>query len=324
MLSCFPLLPFFLFSISMSSSLSLHTRRTFLRTAWERTLAAGMLASLPVSLLNAAELNAAEQKSTKKPLYSCSSINFMSLSLEKACERIAELGFDAIDIWGGLGCQHLKQVADELKPEGLKTILEKNCLKLCGFSLYGVGYAPYAKLLGQCGGGIAIHGSRRRGEGSVTEDMKKYMDEIKPLLDLCEENNSFLAIENHGGGDLLNKMDTLKAFVDLNKSKRLGIALAPYHVMNNHESVAEAIRVCGSQLLFFYFWTNEKDEKQMPGMGQTDVSDWFRALDDIGYPCYLNPFMHHEPLPDRMSELHRTTRRYLDKTYESVASAQRR
>ena len=285
------------------------SRRTFLKQA----VTTGLLASLPMPILRAAE-----QKPAKKPLYSCSSINFTSLSLEKACERIAELGYDAIDIWGYLGCQHLKQVADDLKSEGLKALLEKHRLKLGSFSVYGAGYAPYAKLLGQCGGGVAIRGSRPRGQNSVTDDMKKFMEELKPELELCEENDSYLAIENHGGGDLLNKIDTLKAFVDLNKNKRLGIALAPYHVMNNGESVADAVRICGSQLLFIYFWTNEADEKQMPGVGQTDVSHWFRALNDIGYSRYLNPFMHHEPEPDRMSELHRISRQYLDKTFESL------
>ena len=144
------------------------------------------------------------------------------------------------------------------------------------------------------------------------------MEELKPSLALCEEHNTYLAIENHSGGSLLDKIDTLKAFVDLNRHERLGIALAPYHLMHHGESVAEAIRVCGSQLLFIYFWTNEPGEKQMPGVGETDVSDWFRALKDIGYSRYLNPFMHQEPEPDRMSELHRISRRYLDKTYESL------
>ena len=295
-------------------NLPLKSRRTFLQTTSKQFLAGGLLASLPMPGLFAADRNP-----PKKPLYSCSTVNFTSLSLEKTCERIAALGFDAVDIWGYFGaCHHLQELANDLKAEGLKTLLEKHRLKLGSFSVYGTTYSAYAKLLGQCGGGIAVRGSRDRRKDSVTEDMKDFLEELKPDLELCEENDSYLAIENHSGGALLDQTDTLKAFVDLNRNKRLGIALAPYHLMIHRESVADAIRICGSQMLFIYFWTNEEGEKQMPGVGQTDVSDWFRALNDIKYPHYITPFMHHEPEPDRMAELHRITRRYLDKTFEAT------
>ena len=287
---------------------SLNTRRTFLKT----TLAGGLLASLPASVFGEAC-----RKPSIKRKFSCSTINFASLSLEQACERIAELGFDAVDIWGALGCRHLNQAANDLGVEGLKALLEKHRLKLGSVSLYGAPLSSYAELVGQCGGCTLVQGSRHRLKDSVTEDMKDFLESLKPQLELCEEHHSFLAIENHGSGDLLDSIDTMKAFVDQNQHPRLGIALAPYHVMNRGESVAEAIRICGSQLLFIYFWTNEADEKQMPGIGQTDVSDWFRALDDIEYPHYITPFMHHEPAPDRMAELHRMTRQYLDKTFEA-------
>ena len=295
-------------------SLLLESRRDFLQTTLKQTVAGGIITSLPLSM----NLCAADRNPPKKPPFSCSTINFMSLSLEKACERIDALGFDAVDIWGGLGCPHLNQVADELKPEGLKEVLEKHRLKLGGFSVYGVTQLPYAKLLGQCGGGIAVRGSRHRSKDNLTEDMKDFLEEIKPEVELCEENNSYLAIENHSGGELLDKIDTLKAFVDLNRSKHLGIALAPYHLMHHRESVAEAIRVCGSQMFFIYFWTNEEGEKQLPGVGQTDVSDWFLALNEIKYSHYITPFMHWEPKPDRMMELHRISRQYLDKTFDKT------
>ena len=296
-------------------SLLLKSRRFFLQTALNTSLAGGFLASLPIP-----GLCATDRKLPKKPTYSCSTINFTSLSLEKACERIAALGFDAVDIWGELGCQHLNQVANNLKAEGLKVLLEKYRLKLGSFSVYSAKYPPYATLIGECGGSTVVRGSRRRRKDSVTEDMKDFLEELKPELELCEAHDSYLAIENHSGGDLLDQIDTIKAFVDLNQHKRLGIALAPYHLMRHRESVADAIRTCGKQMLFIYFWTNEDGEKQMPGIGQTDVSDWVCALKDIEYSHYVTQFMHHEPAPDRMTELHRITRQYLDKTFETVFS----
>ena len=296
-------------------NLPLESRRAFLQTTLQTTVAGGLLASLPVSALWAED-----RQPPKKPKFSCSTINFTSLPLDQACERIAALQFDAVDIWGYLGCQHLKEVADHLKAEGLKALLERHHLKLGSVTVYGATYPPYAKLIGECGGSIVVRGSRRRRKDNVTEDMKDFLEELKPELALCEEHDSYLAIENHSGGDLLDRTDTIKAFVDQNQHKRLGIALAPYHLMHHRESVADAIRICGKQLLFIYFWTNEAEEKQMPGIGQTDVSGWVRALKEIEYAHFITPFMHHEPAPDRMAELHRTTRQYLDQTLETVFS----
>ncbi|MDR3233532.1 MAG: sugar phosphate isomerase/epimerase [Planctomycetaceae bacterium] len=246
--------------------------------------------------------------------YACSSINYSTLSFEEACKRISALGYEAVDIWhsvgSGMKCPHLEYAGSTLKAEGLTKVLEQNRLKLCGFSVYGTSYAKYAELLGQCGGGVAVRGSGKV-SGTLSEDMKKFIESLKPDIELCEKYNSYLLIENHSGNVLLNKLDSLKAFVDINKSNRLGIALAPYHFLANKESVTEAIRVCGKQLGFIYFWTNEPGEKQMPGAGSVDMKDWFSALDAVGYSRYITPFMHHEPAPDRMDELHRQSLKYL-------------
>jgi hypothetical protein len=53
---------------------------------------------------------------------STSSIHFMQLPIERACEQIAKLDFEAIDIWSAHeGCPHLDDVAGRLGAEGQKT-----------------------------------------------------------------------------------------------------------------------------------------------------------------------------------------------------------
>jgi len=118
-------------------------------------------------------------------------------------------------------------------------------------------------------------------------------------------------VENHSGDCVLDFMDSFKAFADLNTHPRLGIALAPYHILHNKEAVAEAIRLCKDQLLFIYLWTNEPGEKQMPGIGSVDTAEWFDALKDIRFSRFMTPFMHDHPDPDRMDELHRISLDYL-------------
>jgi sugar phosphate isomerase/epimerase len=250
---------------------------------------------------------------------STSSIHFMELPIEQACERISQLGFKAIDIWSAHeGCPHLDDVAKRLGAEGLKKLLEKHKLKLFAFSVYRGGYERYAELLGKAGGGVAVRGSGPACKPEeLTARMRQFIEKLKPLAELAEKNNSYLAIENHGNA-LLCSLDSLKAFVDINTSPRLGIALAPYHIQTQKASVPEAIRICGRQLLFFYAWQHYPKSEQLPGIGPTDMTPWIRALADIRYRGYVNPFMHGHPEPDVMSANLAKARDYLRDCYKKA------
>lgn len=250
---------------------------------------------------------------------SASTINFMSLPVEEACRRIAALGFEAVDIWSAhAGCPHLDDVLSRLGAEGLAGVLEECKLKLYSFSVYQGGYARYAELLGQCGGGVAIRGSTRPCEpAQLPARMKEFLESLKGELDLAEKHNSYLAIENHGNA-LLDSLDSFKAFVDLNRNPRLGIALAPYHVQGRKESVEQAISICGGQLFYFYAWQRATEVGQLPGHGPADFVPWLRALAQIDYRWYVNPFMHHEPEPGAMSLALAKSRSYLLDCYQEA------
>lgn len=250
---------------------------------------------------------------------STSSIHYMHLPIEQACEEIAKLGYEAIDIWSGhAGCPHLDDVQKRLGPEKLKELLAKNKLELFAFSTYRGGYARYAELLGKAGGGVAVQGSAGRCKPSELQaKMKKFIESRKPLLDLCEKYDSYLACENHGGA-LLSTLDSFKAFVDLNQSPRLGIALAPYHVQGAKASVPEAITACGKQLFFFYAWQRAGGKKQLPGIGPTDFTPWIAALAEVRYRGCVNPFAHIHLKTEEMSAALATSRDYLKKCYEKA------
>ena len=252
---------------------------------------------------------------------STSTIQFTKLPIEQACRRIAELGFEGIDIWSAhAGCPHLDDIAKRLGGDGLKALLAKNKLKLYAFSVYRGGYPKYAKLLGEAGGGVAVRGSTGGGKGSeLTARMKAFIESLKPQIELAEKYDSYLAIENHGGA-LLNSLDSFKAFVDINKSKRLGIALAPYHLQRLKVSVGDAIKAAGKQLLFFYAWQAAKGTGQLPGIGPADCVEWLKALEEIRYRWYVNPFMHHQPDPDEMTAALAKSRDYLKKCYDKLGA----
>ncbi len=255
----------------------------------------------------------ADDQTRWKMRLSCSSIAFASLPIEQAVQRIADLGFDAIDIWSGhAGCPHLDDVQDRLGPDALKQLLAKHKLELYSFSVYRGGYPRYAELLGKAGGGVAVHGSGGfKDPDDLTASMKHYLEAIKPELELAEKYDSYVAIENHSGKSLLNYMDSFKAFADLNRHPRLGIALAPYHIQINKESVEEAIKICGDQLFYFYAWQHAPGTEQLPGIGPTDCKPWLDTLAKIKFRYPVNPFMHHEPAPDEMVEAMAESCKYL-------------
>lgn len=243
---------------------------------------------------------------------STSSIQFMSLPIEKACERIAAIGFEAIDIWSPhAGCPHLDDAVNRLGPERLTELLNRLKLKPYAWSVYAGGFAKYADFIGKMGGGVAIQGSTSPCPPSeLSAKMKEFLEKLKPLADLAGENDAYLAIENHGQA-LLDGIDSFKAFVDLNTHPRLGLALAPYHLQHLDASVEETIAIAGKQLLFFYAWQSAPETKQLPGIGPTDFTPWLGALAKADYRWYVNPFMHGEPEPDAMSAALEKSREYL-------------
>jgi hypothetical protein len=111
----------------------------------------------------------------------------------------------------------------------------------------------------------------------------------------------------------VHTLDSLKAFCELNRHPRVGLALAPYHLQSIKASIEQAIAIAGRQLFFFYAWQNAPGEQQLPGIGPTDCAPWLAALVKANYRSYVTPFMHHEPQPDAMSAALARSRDYLKK-----------
>jgi sugar phosphate isomerase/epimerase len=245
---------------------------------------------------------------------STSTVQFSSVSVENACERIAALGFAAVDFWhSGFGSPHLEEI-EKMGADALKELLAKSKLKLYAFTCYGVGanqgYPRYAELLGKAGGGLAVREARYGKVTDLAAEMNAFLEELKPQVELAAKNNTRLAIENHGNS-LLSSKDSFKAFVDLNRYPNVGVAVAPYHLQAAKIPVEEVIAIAGKQLLFFYAWQNGAGMKQLPGVGPADFTPWIAALAKAGYAEYVNPFMHGHPGPDEMTKGLATARDYL-------------
>ena len=159
------------------------TRREFLATA-----APGAAVSAATPSIWTPQAMGAEPKPWTIRL-SASSINFQHLPVEQACQRIAELGFEAVDIWSAHdGCPHLDDVLDRLGPEGLRSVLAEHKLKLFSFSVYRGGYQRYAELLGEVGGGVAVRGSTGPCEpNELVPRMRDFLKSLQARGRTCRE-----------------------------------------------------------------------------------------------------------------------------------------
>ena len=286
-------------------------RRTFIAAAAGGTLAA---VAGPVARARGEETDWKMRQCT-------SSIHYLHLPIDLACREIAKLGYEAVDVWSAhAGCPHLDDVLNARKAEGLKAILEDTGLELFSFSVYAGGFPRYAELLGQMGGGVAIQGSAGPCKPEeLTARMKDLLERLKPQVELAEKHDCYLAIENHGHA-LLDSIDSMKAFTDLNQSPRLGIALAPYHVQGLKQPVEDAIRACGGQLFYFYAWQRAGGTAQLPGIGPTDFTPWLAALAEVQYAGYVNPFMHGELKTEEMSAALGKSKAYLEECYKKMSA----
>ena len=239
-----------------------------------------------------------------------SSVMLAELPIEEVCAYAAKHGFEGIDIWCPFDtCTHLADVVTRLGPDGLKTLLAKHKLSLASFTAYttkkeAAGYPAYADFIGSFGGGVVVRGSEytQVTPENLNTKMRAFFETLKPQIDKAAETKARLAIENHHSA-LLSSPDSFKAFVDLNPApQHVGLAVAPYHLQNLKAKVEDVIRTAGSQLLFFYAWQSAGGMNQLPGHGPADFVPWIKALAEIRYQGFVNPFMHGHPTPEALSE----------------------
>jgi len=298
------------------------TRRDFVRGA------TAAVAGMSVCGISAAcGKDKPDVKKAWKMKLATSSVMFDKLTIEQVCERTAKLGLGGIDIWapfgwGGAKCTHLEDVKKRLGGKGLKELLTKHKLELAAFTLYGHKLSKYSELIGDFGGGVVVRGAGAKKASNpkdLTAKMRAFFEKLKPDIELAEKCNAQLAIENHGGS-LLSSPDSFKAFVELNPNKkRVGIALAPYHLQGYKTPIEDVIKTAGSQLLFLYAWQRGKGTLQMPGVGPADFTPWIRALAGLKYQHYSSIFMHGHPAADVMEAAVSKSRDYMLKCRGKVS-----
>ncbi|MCA9127756.1 MAG: sugar phosphate isomerase/epimerase [Planctomycetales bacterium] len=275
-------------------------RRTF------HHLAASTAAAL--SLRNGPLLRAEEPTETdlKFMLGSCL---YGYMYLGEILPEVRKAGAIAIDIWPKVHGNQREQL-DDLGEQKFASMLAKNDVLLGCITQYALGpfglkdEIPLAARLGCQTIVTGAVGPKGLSGAGLRTAVAEFCERMKPHLELAAAHGVTIAIENHAN-NLIESTDSLKWLADLAPSQHLAIALAPYHLPQDANSLASLIRHLGSRIQVFYAWQHgmgcmqrmpkEQELLQLPGRGDLDFGPLMAALRDIRYQGWLEIFMH--PFP---------------------------
>ncbi|MEX0820465.1 MAG: sugar phosphate isomerase/epimerase family protein [Pirellulaceae bacterium] len=276
-----------------------------------RQFTRGVLGSLAASTLPAIATERAAAADDKKFnfRYIVGSSMYGYTDVAEIMPEVAKTGATALDIWPKVHGNQREQL-DELGEEKFAALLKQHDISLGCITQYKLG--PFGiqdemRLAKRfdcptivCGGKgpVGLTGNE------LKSAVGKFMEQMKPHLEVAEETGVTIAIENHAN-NLIDSPDSLKWLVELRPSKHLAVALAPYHLPQDEKLLAGLIRALGDGIAMFYAWEHgmgcheklpkEQELLQMPGRGTLDFVPLVSALRDINYRGWTEIFMH--PVP---------------------------
>jgi len=249
--------------------------------------------------------------------YILSSSMYGTLPLKIILPEVAKTGADTIDIWPRVHGNQREQM-EEMGHEKFAALMKqhktsKGILRLGCITRYDLGPFGLQKemqVAKKFRAKVIVCGGRgRKGLKGVElkAEVKKFAELLKPHIAAAEESRVTIAIENHSS-NLINTPDSMKWLAELAPSKRLGIALAPYHLESlgvDAAGHAALIKALGNRIAMFYAWQfgmgchkklpKEQELLQMPGRGKLDFVPIVRALKQINFNGFTSIFMH--PVP---------------------------
>lgn len=229
--------------------------------------------------------------------------------LEAIVPEVHKTGAAAIDIWPMVHGNQREQL-DSMGEDSFLELLSKHEVRLGCITQYKLG--PFglqdemrlAKRLGCRTIVTGGKGPKGLSGGELKSAVGRFVEQMKPHLEIAGESGVTIAIENHSN-NIIESPDSLKWLVELCADKHLGIALAPYHLEQDSKLIAELIQSLGNRIAVFYAWQHgmgcmkklpkEEELLQMPGRGDLDFQPLVDALEAISYSGWTEIFMH--PVP---------------------------
>ncbi|MEZ6126897.1 MAG: TIM barrel protein [Planctomycetaceae bacterium] len=274
-----------------------------------QALASLAAAGLGTQLLHPSRFVQAADQADFQFRYIVSSCMYGYLYIGEILPEIEKCGASHLDLWPKRHGNQREQL-DDLGEDRFRDMLQKHHVSLGCITQYKLG--PFAlkeemQLAQRFGCSTIVTGAV--GPKNLTgKELKSavgtFVEQMKPHLEVAQETGVTIAIENHAN-NLIDSPDSLRYLAELRPSRHLAIALAPAHLPQNPELIADLISDLGDSLEMFYAWETgdgfmerlpkERELKQMPGRGPLDYGPLVRALMDIQYTGWTQIFMH--PVP---------------------------
>ncbi|MDH3582802.1 MAG: sugar phosphate isomerase/epimerase, partial [Phycisphaerae bacterium] len=168
--------------------------------------------------------------------------------------------------------------------------------------------AQEMKFVRRFGGTMVLCGSsgprEPKGQEAKTA-IRAFLEKMKPHVAEAEKIGVTIALENHDR-QLLYHPDALRYFAEFNRSKHLGIALAPHHLHKFVAEIPKLIEDLGADNLPFVYGQEHSEGirkkapkqvemQQMPGFGTLDYRPILASLKKAGFTGFFEIFMH--PVP---------------------------
>ena len=241
--------------------------------------------------------------------YIVASSMYGRLPIAEVVAEVRKTDAEHIDIWPERHANHREQI-EKMGHDAFASLLDKHKVKVGIYTVYNPGLhrcQPWMPVAKKFGGTmlIANAGINKKVKGDAAKKaVAQYIERLKPVIARAEELDLLIGVENHSGS-FVNQPENQTLFLDMVKSERVGIALAPYHIGQDSKMLAAHIEKLGDRLFHFYAWQHgmgcmkklpkEQELLQMPGRGDLDFTPIAAALKKIKYSHWVQPFMH--PVP---------------------------
>ena len=263
--------------------------------------------------------------------YIVASAMYGKTPLAELVPEIPKTGAEYIEIWAERHGNQREQI-DELGEEAFLELLKENNVKLGSFTCFKFGIfkmRPEMELVHRLVGDMVIcNTGKPQDDSNLKAEVRKFAEQLQPHVEFAESLGITIGVENHGGG-LINTPDSIRYLMDFVGSKNLGLAMAPYHLPQDPELIANLIQDLDTRLVHFQAWEHgmgcitklpkEQEMLQLPHRGPLDWKPILAALKAINYAGRTEIFMHPVPrgipiLPEvsQVTEEINAARKYLE------------
>lgn len=231
------------------------------------------------------------------------------LPLSDILPQVQRARAEYIDIWPQKHGNQREQM-DEMGHDKFAQMLDQHKVKLGMLTRYDLG--PFGlqdelEVAKRFGTKIIITGSQGAKDltgNELKKAVKQFVDKMKPQVEAAQEASVTIGIENHGHA-LICSAESILWFAEFARSPNIGIALAPYHLPQEPDFIADIIKKLDKKLVHFYAWQHGQgcmkkmpkalEMLQMPGYGPLDFVPIVNALKQINYSNWTSVFMHPTP-----------------------------